>query len=203
MQRDERAAFAEAVEFFLETLTRVRTDRWAAPGLGEWTIRDLAGHASRGITSLEQYLAQPARAVAIDSPAGYFRAALAAGADHAAIAQRGREAGVELGDDPAATVAAAAQRAGALLNAADDSVVVTTAVGGMRLIDYLPTRTFELTIHSLDLAAALDLSVEPPRLAGRSTLVIISELALLSGRAGDVLLSLTGRRALPPGYSVL
>lgn len=203
MMIDQRAAFAEATQFYLEVLASVPADRWTDPGLGEWTVRDLAGHASRGIISLEQYLAQPARAVTVDSPAGYFRAALAAGADHAAITQRGREAGAALGDDPAATVAAATLRVSTLLNAADDNLVIMSAVGGIRLIDYLPTRTFELIIHSLDLAAALGRSIEPPALAGRSALSIVADLALHSGQAGDVLLSLTGRRALPAGFSVL
>lgn len=203
MMINQRAAFDEATQFYLKVLASVSADRWTDPGLGEWTVRDLAGHASRGIISLEQYLAQPARAVTVDSPAGYFRAALAAGADHAAIAQRGREAGAALGDDPAATVAAAALRVSALLNAADDNLVIMSAVGGIRLIDYLPTRTFELIIHSLDLAAALGRSIEPPALAGRSALSIVADLALHSGQAGDVLLSLTGRRALPAGFSVL
>ena len=40
--------------------------------------------------------------------------------------------------------------------------MVTTAGGGMRVSDYLPTRTFELTVHCLDIARATGLDFVPP-----------------------------------------
>ena len=73
------------------------------------------------------------------------------------MAERGREAGAALGADPAAAVAGIAARVLPVVGACDGTEVITTIAGGMRLADYLPTRTFELVVHTADLAAALDL----------------------------------------------
>ena len=67
----------------------------------------------------------------------------------------------------------------------------------------LPTRTFELAVHTCDLATALGLPLEVPATAATQTLRLVSELAVGSGRAGPLLLAATGRSGLPPGYSVL
>ena len=39
----------------------------------------------------------------------------------------------------------------------EDDPVISTIFGGMRLSDYLPTRTFELVVHGLDIARAAQL----------------------------------------------
>ena len=99
-------AFRDAGDWYVATVAEVG-DRWAEPGLGEWTVRDLVGHTSRSFLTVEAYLQKPADSVAVESTADYFRATreLAAGPD---VAQRGRDAGAALGDDPAAAVAAIA-----------------------------------------------------------------------------------------------
>lgn len=81
---------------------------------------------------------------------------------------------------------------------------MTTPVGTMTLSGYLPTRTFELVVHGHDLASTLGVSA-PPQLAepARSCLRLAMSLAVEQGAAGDVLLALTGRGPLPPGFSVL
>jgi hypothetical protein len=81
--------------------------------------------------------------------------------------------------------------------------LITTLAGGMRLGSYLPTRTFELIVHTLDLAAALKVVPAPPEEATAESLAIAAGLALRTGRAAEVLLSLTGRGPLPNGFSVL
>ena len=128
-------------------------------GLGEWDVRALVGHTSRALLTVETYLAAPAETAEIDSAVGYFRAtsAMAAGP---AVAQRGRDAGTALGADPAAAVAEIAARVVPLVDACDGTELLTTIVGGMRLADYLPTRTFELAVHTSDLAAALGLPLD-------------------------------------------
>jgi uncharacterized protein (TIGR03083 family) len=171
--------------------------------LGEWTVRDLVGHASRALLTVETYLGRPAAAVEVDSGVDYFRRALGSAGDAAAVAQRGRDAGAALGDDPARAVAALAQRVTARVRAAAEDDLVATPVGGMRLADYLPTRTFELTVHTCDLAAALGQPIEVPEAAGAESLGLLGELALNAGRAGPLLLAATGRRGLPEGFTVL
>jgi len=122
---------------------------------------------------------------------------------HANVAERGREAGAALGDHPAAEVRSIAARVLPQIDAAPDDTVVPTAAGLMRFIDYLPTRIFEMTVHSLDLASALARPEQPSSAALAITLELASTLAIEQSRAGDLLLAITGRRPLPGGFTVL
>src|SRR5204863_1144842 len=105
---NSRAAFADAAGWFVHTAALVG-DRWDRPGLGEWDVRALVGHTSRALLTVETYLARPAAAVDVASAPDYYRATRAVAADPA-VAARGRDAGIALGSDPAATVAEIAAR---------------------------------------------------------------------------------------------
>jgi hypothetical protein len=194
-------AFADAAGWFVRT-TALVGDRWAAPGLGEWDVRALVGHTSRSLLTVEAYLARPAETAEVPSAADYFRATRALAADPA-VAQRGRDAGTALGEDPAAAVAALAARVVPLVDAQDGETLLTTIAGGMRLEDYLPTRTFELAVHTADLATALAVPLDVPASAAAQALQLVCELAVADGLAGPLLLAATGRPSLPEGYSVL
>lgn len=199
--QESRQAFGEAAAWFQEVLAQVG-DRWDEPGLGEWDVRALAGHTSRSLITVESYLAQPADAVEVDSTVGYYVATHAISAGPA-VAQRGRDAGAALGDDPVGAVAAIASRVLPLVASCSGDELLTSIVGGMRLADYLPTRVFELTVHTADLAVALGLPIEPPALPARLALRLVAELAIAEGSSGALLLAATGRAGLPPGYTVL
>jgi uncharacterized protein (TIGR03083 family) len=198
---DSRQAFADAAGWFVRTAALV-DDRWDRPGLGEWDIRALAGHTSRSLLTVEAYLARPAGAIDVDSPAGYLRATREMAVDPA-VADRGRDAGAALGADPASAVAVIADRVLALVDACDGTEPVTTIAGGMRLSDYLPTRTFELAVHTADLATALGVPPDVPTTAAAQALGIIAAVAVEDGRAGPLLLLATGRSSVPAGFSVL
>jgi uncharacterized protein (TIGR03083 family) len=198
-----REAYEEAARTFVETVRQVGADQWDRPALGEWTVRDLVGHTNRALLTVETYLSQPAATVQVERPVDYFIRATAALADPAAVAARGREAGQTLGPEPAAAVCKAAERVLAEVKAAADDVGLTTPVGGMRLIDYLPTRVFELTVHTLDIAAAISVPVTLPEGAAALTLDLVADLvASRQDKVAPLLLAATGRRALPPGFSV-
>jgi uncharacterized protein (TIGR03083 family) len=198
---DSRRAFADAAGWFVRTASLVG-DRWSQPGLGEWDVRALVGHTARSFLTVEEYLARPAPAVDLETTADYYRAtrAIAAGPG---VAQRGRDAGERLGADPAAAVHEIAGRVLQLVDTCDGTELVTTIAGGMRLADYLPTRTFELVVHTSDLAVALGEPVDPPASAAARALGLVTELAVADGTAGALLLAATGRGGLPPGFSVL
>ena len=198
---DSRTAFADAAGWFVRT-TALVGDRWDRPGLGEWDVRALVGHTSRALLTVETYLARPAAAVDVASAPDYYRATRAAASDPA-VASRGRDAGTALGSDPAAAVAEIAARVLALVDTQNGTEVVATIAGGMRLGDYLPTRTFELAVHTADLATTLGVSLDVPATAAAQALHIIADLALTGGLAGPLLLAATGRPALPTGFSVL
>ena len=198
---DSRRAFADAAGWFVRT-TALVGDRWGEPGLGEWDVRALVGHTSRSMLTVEAYLARPADVAEVPSAAGYFRATRAMAADPA-VATRGRDAGAALGEDPVAAVAEIAARVVPLVDDRAGGTLLTTIAGGMRLEDYLPTRTFELAVHTSDLARALDAPLDVPATAAAQALRLVTELAVRDSRAGPLLLAATGRSGLPPGWSVL
>ena len=83
--------------------------------------------------------------------------------------------------------------------------LIQTAAGGMHLESYLSTRTFELVVHSLDIATAVP-DIEPPEFSDQ----LLSEVArvgataaVLLGRGVELLLALTGRAPTRPGFSMV
>lgn len=201
-----RATYAEAAAAFLDLAAQVPVERYAEPGLGSWDLRSLIGHTGRSLVTVVQYLDTRADEVVAEDAADYF--ALVSRMTHGtlrdAVHLRGVEAGVALGDDPMAALRASRDDAEAALDLLEGSdPVVDTAAGGMRVSDYLPTRTFELTVHSLDIARATGLEFTPPPEALADTLALASASALRQGHGVDVVLALTGRQPLPEGASVV
>ncbi len=197
------AAFEQASEWYAASTATCPDAAWTRPGLGEWTVRDLVGHTSRSLLTIESYLRPGPGPVDLETPTAYFRAAMASIGDPHAVSQRGVAAGEALGDDPAIAVREIRDRVVALVSAASPHDQVRTPIGGMRLGDYLPTRTFELTVHTCDLAVALGFEPRPPVLATRASLALVAESAIEAGAAATLLLATTGRRSLPDGFTVL
>jgi len=203
---ESRTTYELAAAAFLDLAAQVPLERYAEPGLGNWDLRALIGHTGRSFVTVATYLATRADAVDTEDAADYFAVVnrLAHGTARDAIHQRGIEAGVALGEDPIATLRRSRDEADLAIEMLDgEDVVVTTAGGGMRVSDYLPTRTFELTVHSLDIAHATGLDFAPPTEALADTLALASASALRQGLGTEVLLALTGRQALPEGSSVV
>lgn len=197
-----RDAFAEAAAWFQDTVDHVPGERWGDPGLGEWSVRDLVGHTVRALTSVTVYLGRPAEQVVFSSAGEYFRAGLAQ-ADPAAVAERGRASAAELGADPAAAVRRHVAAVLVAVAARPDDAICVTSFGAICLGDYLVTRTFELTVHTLDLRAAIGLALDVPAVSAAACLDVVVDLAVEQGAAGVLLLASTGRRLLPAEFSVL
>ena len=193
--------FAEAASVYAALVAGIAPDQWGQPGLGEWDLRALVGHTSRSLVTVETYLGQPAPAEDLTSPAAYLAAVAAV--DQASVAERGWTAGAALGENPAAAVRTLVDRVVPLV-AGEDDPLISTALGGMRLRQYLPTRTFELVVHGLDIARAARLPA-PDYSTGLLTevLALTAAAAVLGGRGPEVLLALTGRTTLPPGFSIV
>lgn len=205
-----RATYTEAGLAFLDLVERVPVERYGDPGLGTWDLRALIGHTARSLVTVSTYLETRAEQVDAADAAAYFAAVsrISRGTTHGttrdAIHQRGIEAGVALGEDPMAALLLARDEAELALDMLEgEDAVVATAAGGMRVSDYLPTRTFELVVHSLDIAQAAGLEFTPPAEALADTLALAGASALRLGLGVDVLLALTGRRPLAPGTSVV
>jgi len=198
-----REAYDAAAVFFVDTVEQIGAAQWEQPGLGVWTVRDLVGHTRRALLTVEMYLAEPATQREVMRPVDYFLRAQAGLADPASVAARGRAAGVALGPDPTTAVHDIAARVLAQVKTAADEILVSTPVGGMRLIDYLPSRVLELAVHTLDIAMALPVAVPLPATVAAVSLHLLADLAAQPGKAASLLLAATGRHALPVGFSVL
>ena len=96
-----RSAFAEAAGAFVALVSQIQPGNWEQPALGVWNVRDLVGHTSRSLSTIEAYLGTASPGAELHGPVAYFLATRTAHADPEAIAQRGRDAGAALGDDPA------------------------------------------------------------------------------------------------------
>jgi hypothetical protein len=86
----------------------------------------------------------------------------------------------------------------------DDTLVeIHQLVGGMRLDAWLPTRTFELAIHSLDIAAATGVPAGLPAAVLADATALAARIAVATGDGPTLLRALTGRGTLPEKFSVV
>jgi uncharacterized protein (TIGR03083 family) len=202
---DVRDSYQSAARTFAGLVERIPATAYDGPGLGAWDLRALVGHASRSLVTVIDYLDRPEPEATLESAVDYYTSSVLAGAaaDPSSVVERGRAAGAALGDDPAASVAALVAAVTEKLLSFDDTYVLTTIAGPMRLADYLPTRTFELVVHGLDVsrAAGLDAPYDEGVLGEAAALA--ARIAVRTGRGADVLLALTGRQDLPAGFSVV
>jgi uncharacterized protein (TIGR03083 family) len=199
-----REEYAAAGADLVALAATVPADAWDAPGLGEWTVRDLVGHAGRSFVTVSSYLASGAgKTPELDHALDYARVFRLAHADPDAITERGRQAGRDLGEDPVAGLRAQHEEAVAAVAAHPDDAPVDSPAGVMRLADYLPSRVFELVVHTDDLARALGTTA--PGSAGARTIATTFAAGLTAEARDDLVLlrALTGRDPLPEGFTAL
>lgn len=199
------STFESAARSFAGLVHRIPADRWDGPGLGEWDLRSLVGHTSRSLITVSTYLQTSADRVDVATPQEYYLRIreVAAGLGGDAIVERGRQAGRELGDDPAAAVDELVEQVMAELQTAGDPLIAVIGGLGLRLHTYLPTRTFELAVHGLDIARATGLPFDLPTDVLDEATTLAARIAVATGRGDDLLMSLTGRDTLPPSFSVV
>jgi uncharacterized protein (TIGR03083 family) len=199
------AIFASAAHSFAALVHDIPADRWDGPGLGEWDLRALVGHASRSLITVSTYLAHAAEREDVTGPQDYYvqireYASKLGAAD---IIERGRQAGRDLGDDPSATVDGLVKRVLRELTTAGNPLIAVIGGLGIRLHAYLPTRTFELVVHGLDIARAVDISFPMPADVLEEATALAAQIAVAEGHGETVLLALTGRAGLPASFSVV
>lgn len=195
--------YRAAANSFADLVRRLPADRWEGPGLGEWDLRALVGHAARSLVTVITYLDMPAERVDIASPQEYYRVAAAVAAEEGAgVVERGRRAGIELGSDPASAVEALAAEALGKLTGRGDELIAVLGGAGMRLFAYLPTRTFELAVHGLDIADATGVDFALPDEVCATAVALGARVAAAMGHGEVLLRALTGRATLPQRFSV-
>jgi hypothetical protein len=199
---DLRPIFATAARSFVAVVATIRDDQWAAPGLGVWDVRALTGHALRAVTTCEEYLANPATGdVTIPNAGAYIVAALSTPGVHDAVAERGRQGGIALGDHPVAVVTATVERVVALVDATPLDTKVALPFGTIELGDYLPTRITEIVAHTDDLCRA----VGHPSVATTDEVRVVLHLATetADAEAGlSIIRAVFGREPLPDGFNL-
>jgi uncharacterized protein (TIGR03083 family) len=200
-----RAVFASAAESFAALVRRLPAGCWDDPGLGDWDVRALVGHTSRSLITVSTYLRTFPQHEDVTSAADYYAWVheYSASVGAAAVVERGRQAGRDLGEDPVATIDALVPRVLAEVDAADDPLIEVIGGLGMRLSSYLPTRTFELAVHGMDIAGAAGIEFAPPDDVLAEAAALAARIGVRLGHGPAVLLALTGRRDLPPGFSVV
>ena len=199
-----RPLFCDAVDA-TTALVREPTllERFDGPStLAEFSLRGLAGHLLRAVTSAEGYLDGPEPDPGPEplSAAEYYAAVAAASTDidddvNRAIRQRGVEAAPGSAEEFPAAWAGAAGRIRARL-AAEPAGRLVRVYGDLVLTldQYLVTRLIELVVHADDLAVSL--GVAPPPLPPAATGLAIATLVEVARRRhGDtaVLRALTRR----------
>ncbi|MCV7176294.1 maleylpyruvate isomerase N-terminal domain-containing protein [Mycolicibacterium sphagni] len=199
---DERIdLYRRAGDHAVSVIAAVPDNRWDSPALGPWTVRTLVGHIGRSFTTVIEYSARRADRVDVADAAQYYLAIAEALADPDPINARAVQAGLALGDRPLDAIRELQDRATATL--ASENRIIPTIAGGMWVSDYLPTRIFELGVHSIDLARAIGVPDALPPEVADSVLALSVEVARRRGAAQALLVALTGRGQLPEGFSIV
>jgi hypothetical protein len=198
---DWTATYLEAAASYADLVSSLPATL-PGPGLGDWDLRALVGHTARSLVTVSEYLRRPAASVDLETAADYVAGvATAVAADPDGVHRRGVEAGAMLGDDPAGAVRLLLDEVVADLARATPDQLVTTFGGGMRLRDYLPTRSFELVVHCLDIAAAVPARWTPPTAALAEAVALAGAVAVRRGDGTTLLRLVTGRE--PGGISIV
>ncbi len=196
--REALEAYVDATHWWVEDVlpNAVGTDL-DAPGLGEWSVGELIAHTSRAFTTTIDYIdPTPAEGPDLISASAYWRRGLSTEGVDQVVAERARQELAGLDD----VIAAALERADTALQTVGATLPTATVhspFGDLRFDQYLVTRTVEIVVHGLDLAAALDVEVPPPASASSLVLALLIECVRNDPHATvAVIRSLTGRAAL-------
>lgn len=201
---DYRRTYRSAAVTFVDLVDRVPADRLDGPGLGDWTLRALIGHTlSSALIQVPPVLATSAASVNVAAAEGYFAFVRDVPAEVYAAAAAASDADAQQSATALDDAGALAGRATQALATVGDDDVVSTPVGGMRVRDWLPTRTFELVVHGTDVAAAAGVPVEFDPAAVAEATLLSAKIAVALGDGAVLLRALTGRSSLPSSFSVV
>lgn len=188
-----RSAFVEGATLVQQLLVSDALEaRWDEPScLREFSVRGLAGHLVRAVTSVGTYLDQPAPAGGDPiSPARYYLLAVDEpdidARVHAQIRARGEaEAAGGRGDLAERLTLAIDDLRHRLGQEPEDRLVQVYGGLILRLDDYLVTRIVELAVHADDLGESIGMVCPemPPQVTGPAIAALVGTARL---RHGDV-----------------
>jgi hypothetical protein len=178
-----REEYEQSIEYYLKILDEVTADQWSIPVRGELTVREVAAQGSRPLTTTREFIGAPADKVELHGALGYFIGTPPRdAASLEASAQRGKEALARFQVDNLAAVARQlANESIEVVRAAPDNAIAGTQLGGMYVIDYLPSRTMELTTCAAEIAEAIGSAIMPSIEVQRAVTALLSEIAIARG----------------------
>lgn len=198
------AVFSRTADAFVNLVGAIGDEQWQLPGLGSWTVLSLAGHTARAILTVENYLSQEEPGdVTIPTAEAYYSSVFQIFTDPTAVAARGIEAGEWLSINPVGQVSSALGRALALIDSQPANRIVSIGGMGILLTQYLRTRVFELVTHTIDLSKATGIAHALPAEAVADAVALAAAVAVQRGDGEQLLLTLTGRTALPERFTIL
>ena len=121
--------FASAAHAFARLVRELPAESFDGPGLGEWDLRALVGHTSRSLVTVTGYLKNRAATADLAGPVEYYVAIRGLLSDARGVAERGRQAGRDLGGDPAGTVDHLVEQALSDIDGVGDPLI--TVIGGL------------------------------------------------------------------------
>ncbi len=189
---DTRTAYLAASTFFVDVAAAVPPDTYGDPSLPGWSTLHLLAHGNRSHLLVVEYLERPVDVATL--PAGYF--------SNANIDRRAAAAVQDLGADPMAKVREAATAARELVRTVATDTMMGTPFGPLAFDAYLPSRTAELVLHGLDLAAVAGVECSVPPQAEAAAALFLAERAVAKGLGGVLLSALSGRAGLPERFNV-
>ncbi len=206
-----RLAFKFATEGFVELVSNIPTGNLNNHALGDWTILELVAHSARAFTTIEDYSNKIGNLPPLMNAAEYFKLAADSPVGSQArinrdkgISERAKAASQDMKNDLCGFIKELATRVKNLVDNSADDTPIASPFGQMSLIGYLPTRTFELTVHSLDLSKAADLELPDIfNLPISESLKLAAEIASGTEAAKDILLAVCGRKSLPSNFSLV
>lgn len=176
METPELTAFRDECAATDATLGTVPAEAWARRALGSWTLAELVAHLLGAVSRLTAYVDTPVEG---DTPAldrvAYFRALRPT--DAPMIAQRAVAGARGVDAETLPALFTEAWRDDADLAATlPPERVLATRLGPARADEYLATRVLEVTVHHLDVRAALDLPPAPSPTGGALTMHLLEGL---------------------------
>ena len=196
--------FSSAADAFVNVVRGIKPDTWETHGLGVWSVRSLVGHTARALITVCDYLElDPASQVDMETAGDYYGQIYLVYTNPEAIAQRGVQAGIALGDNPIEAIETLKKRALDLISAQDATRLVSLGGMGIPLNEYLKTRVFELVVHSIDIARATGQEAHFASDLIEESAALAAGIAARKGDGEQVLMALTGREQLPEGFSVV
>ena len=153
--------FGVASRDLLLVVQGITAEQWERPATAEWTVRELAAHASRALTTAEAKLApgdlpHQGDRPTLGSAAEYYLHVLVDPDLDTGVATRGRDEAARIGDEIVAYIAGLIERVVPLVDATPPDTLVDVFGETMRFGDYLHTRLVELVVHTDDLCRAVD-----------------------------------------------